>query len=403
MGTLNATSKPFLAMDYLLDPYHESLEVKNNCHPIELIESAIEKCLILPAKKIQAPIITTLLITQSKYSSILPLVICYGPSGSGKSNIGKLAHGLWKLDDRWLLAGKTTPTSIRNLLMEQKYGENWQLEEWSNMDEENSLLIWDDINPLILQDALLQSILKSGYSRKSANIAIAMQGGQNLYFNCFSQKITSTIHPIWTIDNLIELKRRSLILPHEYVDALSSEDKSHNRDLDHLIDLDYISFKGYSGITQLRLAEDEWYKLQQLRRSLRGKLRFAGFPLDYGKLVFDLICSSVIHGVFHTLDESINAFELFYGLQKDVLAEKSEFQLWLDRYLRNEIELQCQTLAVKEAGYPIEIKRSKLQQAIDNAIQEKEIPNSRYDLLGIMKINGWKLNGSKRNVFERHV
>jgi hypothetical protein len=390
-------------MDYLLDPYHEALEVKNNCHPIELIQSAIEKCLILPYKKIQSPIITTLLTCQSKYSSILPLIICYGPSGSGKSNIGKLAHGLWKLDDRWLLAGKTTPTSIRNLIMEQKYGENWQLEDWQLLDEENSLLIWDDINPLILQDALLQSILKSGYSRKSANIGIAMQGGQNLYFNCFSQKITSTIHPIWTINDLVELKRRSLILPHEYVDSLDANDKQDNRDLDHLIDLDYISFKGYSGTTQLRLAEDEWFNLQQLRKKLRGKLRYAGFPLDFGKLIFDLICSSVITGVFHDLNDSIQAFEKFYGVQKEVLSEKSEFQLWLDRYLAEEIQLQSQSLAVKEAGFPIVIKRSKLQQAIDNATAEKEIPNAKYDLLGIMKINGWKLNGSSRNVFERHI
>lgn len=387
--------------NYLLDPFNEVYEVSTAIDPLALIDTVIDKSFSLPNKAIQTPIIKCSIIANSKYSSILPLFVSYGPSGTGKSQLGKLVSGLYQLPSNYLLAGKTTPVAIRNLIQIQKYGEDWA--DIGIGEEDQCVLVWDDINLDILKDAYLLSILKSGYSRKSANIAIAQAGGTNMYFNCFAAKYTSTIHPFWTIGEFGELKRRTLIFPHTHYSNFDDNDKATNRHPDDLIDLDYIDFEGYKEMKTFEPDIMEQHKLKGIRISLRKRLKAANFPSDFGKLVFDLMCFGCLFGVFHDTTEAITAFENFYPIQLASLNEKSEFDYWLDRYLDELIAVESQLLQVVKLGEPIILSRAKLQRAIDDAIRTNEIPNSRYELAKVMRERGWKLIGETSNQFEKHV
>lgn len=382
-------------MSSYLDSYHEAFEVARDCDPIELLDGAIDKSIIIPSKAIQKPIMVACAIMPSVNCSILPLCINYGKSGTGKSTFGKLVHGIWGLDERFLLAGKTTPTAIRNMLMSQKYGSDWMEFEDDLPTEKNAVLIWDDIDPKILQDTLIQSILKSGYSRKTANLGIAQQGGVNQYYNFFSSKFTSTIHPIWVLDELKELKRRSLVFSYKPYETLGTEDKSDNPHIDDLIDIDYVDFEDYNGSSKLYLDLAEIEETKTLARSLRQKLRYAQFPRWYGKLCFDVITVGTTLGVFSSLSDAISCFELFWRLQDEVLKEKTEFQIFIERLIEDEINTQSQLVQVKELDYPIEILRSNLQRRIDKAIKEKEIPSEKYNLREVMKEFGFDLTSEQ--------
>ena len=385
-------------MSGYLDDYSEALGVPKNCEPLELLDSAIDKTIIIPDKSIQKPIMMACAIIPSVNASILPLCINYGKSGTGKSTFGKLVHGLWGLDERFLLAGKTTPTAIRNMIMAQKYGSDWYDFQDDLPEESNAVLIWDDIDYNILKDPLIQSILKSGYSRKTANLSVANVGGSNNYFNFFSLKFTSSIHPIWTIDELRELKRRTLVFKYQPYETLTSEDRAENIGIDDLIDIDYIDFEGYTGFRKLYLDLAEMDEYKTLSRSLRQRLRYAQFPKWYGKLCFDVISIGTILGAFTDLKDAINKFEQFYEVQERVLKEKTELQIWFDRYIAEQIEIQSQLKQVAILGHPIEIPRSRLVKDLEKAIKAKELPPEKLDLRAVMKEYGFDLVSENRQM-----
>ena len=377
------------------DSYQDAYGVKGDCPPLELLQAAVDKSVIIPDKSVQAPIMIANAMMPSSGTSILPICISYGQSGTGKSAFGKIVHGVWGLDERFLLAGKTTPTAIRNMLMIQKYGSDWFEFQDDLDDEKNAVLIWDDIDPSILSDTLILSMLKSGYSKKSANLAVANVGGSNNYYNFFSVKFTSTIHPIWSIDELRELKRRSLIFYYKHVYAKTADEMSGNPTLDDAIDLDYVSFEGYTGARTIFLDLADLERSKKLSQSLRRKLRDANFPKWYGKLCFDLIVVGTVLGAFASISDAITKLESFYSIQEKVSSEKTEFQIFMSNYIESEVSLQSQLIQVRELGFPIEIPRAKLQKAIDKAIDSKEIPRERINLRNVMKEFGFELISEK--------
>lgn len=387
--------------DYLTDPYTEVYDCRPDIPPLELIDTVLERSFSLPHKSIQTPIMKACIASRSKYTSILPLVVAYGATGTGKSQLGKLVAGLYQLPENQLLAGKTTPTAIRNLIQAQKYGEDW-MEEGTH-EEDNALIIWDDINMDVLKDAVLLSILKSGYSRKTASIAIANAGGTNMYFNCYAMKFTSTIHPFWSYDEYVELKRRILVFPHAPYEDFNEFDRVENKRPEDLIDLDYVSFSGYRGMKQFELDNMELAELGRIRRSLRQKLRFANLPTSFSKLCFELMAVGCLWGIFKDTTGAIAAFEEFYSLQEVSLAEKSEFDYWLDRHLAKIVEQQSKLTQVCIDGDPVSISRASLSGAIDAAIKAAEIPPNRYQIADVMRRRGWALKGDTTNIFIKHV
>ena len=187
---------------------------------IEQVDFIVRK-VIRYQHEYQYRLLVSYIFIPSSICSVLPHLICQGPSGSGKSAVPKLISEFYGYQ---VFQGATTTVALRNEINSKR---------WIEGVERNFHLLWDDIDITILKrDNSLLSILKSSYSRKTECVSISGGSGINITFRTFCPKVISTIHQFWNIPEFIELKRRILILLHQKIDASD------------LLDIDYLSFSG---------------------------------------------------------------------------------------------------------------------------------------------------------------
>ena len=181
----------------------------------------------LPNPLILYPIAISYMFLPSALSRCIPLLVCYGESGSGKSLTGFFAS---KLHDVQILSSSDTFASIRNTLNNHKY--------YDDGTEKNFLMVWEDIDPTIFTDKPdIYRLLKYGIDKATDTISIALQNGVNMSFRVFSPKILSTISPLFSDDNFIEIKRRCLIL---------TTKKIKDSDINDLLNIREIDFNGFN-------------------------------------------------------------------------------------------------------------------------------------------------------------
>ena len=90
---------------------------------------------------------------------------------------------------------------------------------------------------------------------------------------------------------------------------MTADEMSGNPTLDDAIDLDYVSFEGYTGARTIFLDLADLERSKKLSQSLRRKLRDANFPKWYGKLCFDLIVVGTVLGAFASISDAITKLE----------------------------------------------------------------------------------------------
>jgi integrase len=143
----------------------------------------------------------------------------YGASGSGKSQVGKLASILWGCK---IYSPADTFASIRNDINKNK---KQLIEIYDGISdiasyrecEKNIMMIWDDIDPSILKTKPdIFRMLKIGCDRATSLISLSSgETGKNLEFDTFSPKIFSSISPIHSMNEFGELVRRMLVIYHK--------------------------------------------------------------------------------------------------------------------------------------------------------------------------------------------
>lgn len=397
------------------DDYRESPEIqhiKADGKDIEylpdLLDGIKEYGIILPNKNVQFPIIKHYLCAPSHKCNVLGVLFSQGASGSGKSDLTKIAAAIHGLSGtKGILMAESTPTAIRNDICEYKYGEGWldHLEAGGSLDdlEKNCILLWDDISPAQLKNPFTLSLLKSSYNRSSAIVKIAISGeGKNMPFNTFSKKVTSSIHPIWQQPELVELKRRIFPIKHCNYDALSPEDKANNLspDSDKLILWEYVDFGDYQGFdnfwNQDRL--DAFSRLSRDRK-VRNVVRKSNIPNKQIQISYDVIIAGMIVDDL-SVGDIVDTYEEYWAYVNDVvLSKQSALHIFLEDYIKQSYKSWIQNLPDNMSH---EIASDELSIALRRAVVNGQILDGRYKshLSDVMAHFGYE---QQRSLFNRSI
>ncbi|MEC4896338.1 MAG: hypothetical protein SAL07_25530 [Oscillatoria sp. PMC 1051.18] len=270
------------------------------------IKSILKQSVILP-NTWSYDLITAYLLFPSALAKQCPILFLYGKSGSGKSTIGKLAS---KLYDVSISAPDNTAAAIRNEIHLRKFPYNDGIEE-------NSILIWDDIDPAVFyNNPVIYRILKVGYDRSTGFIQIASQGGENLTFGVFLPKITCSITALHTIPEFSELARRMLIIPtKKWEEFTKEEQEANNKDgqfnINEKLNIDDFNWYGIE-----KLIYEFWRNPSRCKSYiyLRKKLKrhSEGLTGSRWTISVDLLATGLATEVWLSIDEAINCIKKYW-------------------------------------------------------------------------------------------
>lgn len=278
---------------------------------VEGIQSILSDTLYLPDSDRQKVLATIYLLIPSALAKKIPILICHGLPGSGKSTFGIIAS---KLRNSPVHTGADTFASIRNSLNQQK----WIYQEGKRI-EKNAILIWDDIDPDILLNKVdIYRLLKSGYDKGSDTISIADKGGKNIKFRTFTSKILSTIHPVYSLPDFSELTRRCIVLRCKKI--------PYGTGLD-LTDLHSINWDGIDELYDKFWNYDRCYSYAK-NRVLVSKRPHSEISTEQWAITVDLICTGFVAGIFETISDGVEFFKDYWNwfgqmikTEQDVLQE----------------------------------------------------------------------------------
>jgi hypothetical protein len=338
-----------------LDPkvfYAESLDSWEDLWNRELtifqnLKNIVSSAVFLPDSEIQIPVAIAYLMTSQKWAKILPLMLCYGREGTGKSTLTKLASHLRSSE---ILGQSSTFASIRNELNNSRW-----LDEECEFEKDGATLLFDNVYcSTFTQNPQLLALILSGYDKSSDKLMIASAMGENIIFRTFSSKIISSVEPLWLDAKLKELSRRLLIIRHQRIEDLGAID------LEGKIDLDSISWDGFSSIYF-----DFWSSKTNVERYVntrkmltrRGKKPFTipdTLSSNIWAISIDLIATGISVGAWMEPQESIDHLSEFFKLQTEKLAaSESSILTFLRWFINREVgSIPEMNRRLKELGEP---------------------------------------------------
>lgn len=177
--------------------------------PGDILEQVIKK-FIWYKEPLLYQITTAYLFMSQKWCKVNPILFSYGLPGSGKSTLALIASFLH--NQTHTFSPGDTFASVRNALD----GMRW-LDKERGLERDGALLAWDNIDSSTLsRDPRLYHLLLYGYNRQTDRIQIANQDGSgNKTYHVFCPKILSSVEALHLNNELGELNRRMLVIPHQ--------------------------------------------------------------------------------------------------------------------------------------------------------------------------------------------
>ena len=343
----------------------------------ENIKRLISSCVVFPYPDIQLPLVVTYSLIPSGLCRVLPILLCTGASGTGKSTIGYLAS---KIQAAPILSSGDTFASIRNTLSEikgTKYGR-----------EKNCMMIWDDIDKSIFYEKPdIYRMLKYGYDRSSDTISIASRNGENMLFRVFSPKIISTISPIHNATDLPELTRRCLVIQTKKVEQITTNDVE-------LIDSKLIDYKGLSDEFNSLWHDIELCKMFAKTRKLLVKKKPKSVDSERWLISLDILTNGICLELFDSSQDAINWLKAYWD-HHDSLMKKSQGSLveLIKDYLTTETERQKELSRLLETDDSIVIDAEKFKRQLEAWKQKGlvDIELTNKNIIEIMTNEGYKL------------
>lgn len=360
-------------------------------NPIEALSGMVNKFVLLPFPKLQSTLAALYMMSSSKWSRVLPILLCYGSKGTGKSTIATLAA---KLHDTVLCSANDTFSSIRNNL-NKRFLDNEQ-----TIERDGVLLAWDNIYIRSFElDPRIYQLFLYGYSRDSDIVSIANRDGTNISFRTFCPKIASSVEAIHLHPNFSELRRRLLILNHKKSESLSEKEREgliflDANQLEDMADYSWLEFdQVYNGF---------WMSENNIKLYVSNRRRVSKMqnrPIDKEKWVIsvDLITVGLSLEYFDTPREGAEFMAEVFKLQDKYLSgDTSATYEHLKEFVNAETE-QLQELAKLMAKHgeeiPLIIPAKKVKDYVmavnnDGGLDTK---SDTATINSIMLQLGWKL------------
>jgi hypothetical protein len=321
-----------------VDFYAETLEtwkdLWDESKPLyENLKEIVSQSVFLPDRDVQIPVAISYMMTSQKWAKVLPLMLCYGREGTGKSTLTKLASHLRSSE---ILGQSSTFASIRNELNNSRW-----LDEEGDLERDGATLLFDNVYASTFTlNANLLALILSGYDKSSDKLMIASAGGENINFRTFSSKVISSVEPIWLDPKLKELARRLIVIRHQRLEELKDEYES----FENRLDLDSIEWGGiekvYFDFWNKRFNVELYVKTRNLLTK-RGKKPFTipeSLPSDKWAISVDLICTGISIGAWSDIQEAVNHMNEFFRIQTEKLAtSESSIQTFLRLYIEKEV------------------------------------------------------------------
>jgi len=355
----------------------------------------------LPQPEIFTKLATIYILTSVRWSKVLPILLCYGEQGSGKSTIGFFANKV--RGQNQIFSPSDTFAAIRNELTRMR----WVDPDTRGIELEGAILIWDNIYAsTITENDNLKQLLLCGYNRQSSTMRIATLKGENISFDVFCPKIVSSVEPVYLDNQLLELKRRLLIIPHKPYEKFSNAEKRYYSDklFSDRLDLESISWDGiYTKYDDFWSDSINQPAYASIRNSLtkRGKKNFTlpeNITSARWTIIVDLIATGVLMGAWSDNQDAIDFFEEYFRLvDESYFSDKSALKDHLDFFIEKQVGEEIkQNERIKEIGgvpFTISINTKALQIHLDNlfkdgAIEIRPTPDVRDR---VMRELGWKL------------
>ena len=270
----------------------------------------------------------------------IPILFSHGNSGSGKSDLGKIAAIIHATRP---IGSGSSFASMRNeitssILRDSAVGDtpgNWR----------NGALIWEDIDVsmMLRQEGLVLALLKNGISR-TGQITIAAEAGTNLSFPVYCPKYISSIHAVYSHYACRELIRRVIVIQHKPFHQWLESDSSEfygNVDPSDLFKLSDFDWDGFS-----EEFEDYWRNTINLERfayhAKHTRLkRKHGIPDIYWNICKHLITVGLVCEFWSSLDEAIKDFkDYFTWHDENVASQTGATQRLLKEYIDSLVESQ---------------------------------------------------------------
>jgi hypothetical protein len=337
------------------------------------VGSLLNQSVLLPRHDFQSKIVLSYLMLPAALCKLLPILYSHGPSGTGKSYLGKLAYLIHNTSP---IGANSTATSIRNYINStRKFNPSLLCSSRGN-ERLSYAMIWEDISPeeMARNEGMVFNLLKLGIDRRGQITRANMEGGLDV-FEVFSPKYISSISAIYSQPEFNELIRRLIVIEHKSLKYWKASDYSsitQGVDLSSLIALDEIDFTGFKEeFEQYWMDDDTIARWKSNSAKIRAK-RNHGIQNALWQMSKDLICCGLTCDVWESLDEAASHMRTYWEWHEDNVSSQSTSNLKMIKEFVEE-----QTAPIRESNQeaidrglgafcmPLEINPKALKDHID--------------------------------------
>lgn len=266
-------------------------------------------------------IVASYALMPSGLTTRVPCLFFYGISGSGKSTLSKL---IAKIHGVIPLGSNTTYAAIRNILNSNRkvyvstpHPTDPSKPPIGRFIDANTILVWEDIDDSTFKrNPNVYVLFKVGYDKATDTVVISgKEIGTVEKFRCFSHKVFSSIHPIHTMDEYKELRRRLIVIPTKKLDDCNEIE---------LLNIDHTNWDGFSDKFN-KFWDLEQAKIFLIIRNSLSKLK--GLTWGQKTISLDLIATGVSTGIWADEIEAVAELkECFEQMTKDIKQDSSTLE-----------------------------------------------------------------------------
>ena len=387
--------------DLALQPYTDFWD--NNLTLGENYVSLIDRCVLLPNRKVQSKVAAAYAAVHSIACRVLPTLAIIGATGTGKSALTKVIAGFREQNGSNTFGSTSTFASLRNAVNKfrfKQFIDNQPIYERDN--EKPCLMVIADVKEFFFKDPNRFALFRCGWDRSEEVQTISLGNGDNLTFYTFCPKILSTVDTFMLKSEYSELYRRSLFIKTEHIDKFSPEDKAlwYTESVEALepdsinwqgCDQEFLNFWHGDNDTNLM----EFAKLRRQHGNLKKQALANGMTEHQFKGAFDVMCTAKI--LFNMKpSEVIDLFVDYFAFIKQNVVPESEGIIrliqfvvkdWTDPHeaalhtMREKgIKAKLDPLRIKAADFKSKYEYYKTQQGVMFGAGELSIIQSMNEL-----------------------